>query len=246
MPSSVGLRPTPRLGRLRGPVAPRRSLAGRAVRGLAVLARNVTVTYAFQRASTASVGSLNHRRAGRVAGGPAGAALIAVLLGAVAAGQTISREEALAAAFPGASIRAEQVFLTPAQQRRAADLAGVPVERALIARYIAERDGRPAGRAYVDTHVVRTKRESLLISLDAEGRVKRVDVTAFLEPPEYQAPGRWIDQYRGRALDEDLEVSRAIRPLAGATLTARATNDAVRRVLALDAVLRAEGQQERR
>jgi hypothetical protein len=37
--ASVGLRPTPRLRRLRGPIAPRRSLAGRAVRGLAVLAR---------------------------------------------------------------------------------------------------------------------------------------------------------------------------------------------------------------
>ena len=36
--SGVGLRPTPRLSRSRGPVAPLRSLAGRAVRGLAVLA----------------------------------------------------------------------------------------------------------------------------------------------------------------------------------------------------------------
>ena len=52
---NVGLCPTPRLGRLRGPVAPRRSLAGRAVRGLAVLAGHGTVSYTLRQASTASI-----------------------------------------------------------------------------------------------------------------------------------------------------------------------------------------------
>jgi hypothetical protein len=60
---------------------------------------------------------------------------------------------------------------------------------------------------------------------------------AFLEPEEYQAPSAFLDQYRGKALDEDLRLQRAIRPIAGATLTARAVNDATRRVLAIDRVL---------
>ena len=58
----------------------------------------------------------------------------------------------------------------------------------IYARYVARRGGAVVGRAYVDTHVVRTKRESLLISVDPNGRVRRIDVTAFLEPPEYVAP----------------------------------------------------------
>ena len=53
--SHVGLRPKPRLGRSRGPIAPLRSLAGRAVRGLAVLAGSVTASRTFARASTASL-----------------------------------------------------------------------------------------------------------------------------------------------------------------------------------------------
>jgi len=93
----------------------------------------------------------------------------------------------------------------------------------------------------VDTHTVRTKRDSLLISLDAQGRVLRIDVTAFLEPLEFMAPEPWLDQYRGHALEDDLGIDRAIRPIAGATLTARATNGAVRRVLAIDEVLRGAG-----
>jgi hypothetical protein len=78
----------------------------------------------------------------------------------------------------------------------------------------------------------------LLISLDAQGRVIRIDVTAFLEPTEFLAPEPWLYQYRGHALEDDLDIDRAIRPIAGATLTAVATNGAVRRVLAIDEVLR--------
>ena len=93
------------------------------------------------------------------------------------------------------------------------------------------------GHAYVDTHVVRTKKETVLVSLDASGAVKRVDVIAMLEPPEYRAPQPFLRQFTGRRLQDDLRLQRAIRPIAGATLTANAVTDAVRRVLAIDAVL---------
>ena len=159
-------------------------------------------------------------------------------LGTTTGAQGISREEALAAVYPGTSIRAEQVFLTDAQLTQVATRAGGDRGPALVARYLATRNSQVVGRAYVDTHTVRTKRESLLVSLDANGRVIRVDVTAFLEPPEYRAPGAWLGQYTGRALDDDLTVDRAIRPISGATLTTRATNSAVRRVLAIDDTLR--------
>ena len=153
----------------------------------------------------------------------------------------ITREEALAAIYPGASIRSEQVFLTPSQQKMVLTESDADVTTGLVARYIATRDGKVVGRAYVDTHTVRTKKESLLISLDEKGQVIRIDVTAFFEPAEYKASEPWLRQYRGRGLDDDLAVNRAIRPIAGATLTARATNDAVRRVLAIDAVLQSGG-----
>jgi Na+-translocating ferredoxin:NAD+ oxidoreductase RnfG subunit len=169
--------------------------------------------------------------------GPA-VAFAVLLAGAVtASAAAITREEALALAFPGAEVRAEQLFLTPAQQKLAAQQAGGEVPSALVARYIATKDGSVVGRAYVDTAVVRTKNETLLISLDAAGRVRRVDVTAFLEPAEYQAPEAWLRQYANRPLADDLTLNKAIRPIAGATLTARAVNAAVRRVLALDAAL---------
>lgn len=176
----------------------------------------------------------------RASGSPWPVTVVVVAMAATPfAAQGLTRDEALAATYPGAQVRAEQLFLTPDQQTQVLARAGTEVSSALIARYVATRDGKVVGRAYVDTHTVRTKRESLLISLDEDGRVKRVDVTAFLEPAEYRAPEAWLRQYRDRALDDELGINRAIRPLAGATLTARAANAAVRRVLALDGILRA-------
>ncbi len=154
----------------------------------------------------------------------------------IAEAQT-TREEALAQAFPGADIRAERVFLTQAQRSAAETESGVEVPSLLIARYVATEGGDSVGSAYVDTHVVRTKNESLLVSLDTEGQVKRIEVTAFLEPPDYMAPSAWLAQYEGQVLTEELNLNRTIRPIAGATLTAIATTEAVRRVLAIDRVL---------
>lgn len=174
--------------------------------------------------------------------------IVSVLLSATAsAAQSglLTRDEALAAVYPGAAVEAERLFLTTDQTERAAALSGGEVPSALVARYVATRGGEVVGRAYVDTHVVRTKRESLLISLDLRGRVRRIDVTAFLEPREYQGSERWLRQYDGKPLDDDLALQRAIRPIAGATLTAVAANTAVRRVLAIDQVLESDRQVDR-
>lgn len=170
--------------------------------------------------------------------------LLAVTTATALRSQMITRAEALAVAYPGAEIRTEQVFLRPEEQKQAAELAGVPIPSALVVRYLATQHSRIVGRAYIDTHVVRTKKETLLICLDAEGRVKRIEILAFLEPPEYTAPEAWRQQFTGRRLDDQTALHRAIRPIAGATLTARAVTEATRRVLALDRVLAARMERQ--
>ncbi len=175
----------------------------------------------------------------RLATGVVALLVIAPAIGEAQSG-IVSREAALAAVFVGATIASDRVYLTPAQVEQVATLSRDEVQSKIYARYVATRDGVVVGRAYVDTHVVRTKRESLLVSLAADGRVRRIDVTAFLEPLDYLAPEPWIRQYTNKLLSDDLAVNRAIRPIAGATLTTRAVNAAVRRVLALDRVLAVE------
>lgn len=181
------------------------------------------------------------RRARRGVAGVLAAWLVLAAGSAPAQTGLVSREEALAAVFAGATIDADRVYLTSAQAERIAELSREDLRTRIYARYVARRNGAVVGRAYVDTHVVRTKRESLLISIEPDGRVRRIDVTAFLEPPEYVPPERWKRQYYERPLGDDIAVHRAIRPIAGGTLTTHAVNAAVRRVLALDQVLEGRG-----
>ena len=173
-----------------------------------------------------------------------------VLLGAVlllAAGPAAAKvfvtvDEALKLAFPGCEVARRTAFLKPEQVRRARELAGGEVPSALVNYYVATRSGRPAGTTYFDTHRVRTLPETLLIVIDPQDRVGRIEVLSFREPEDYLPRGAWYEQFRGKALDANLQIKRDIRPVTGATLTARATTDAVRRVLALPQILTGAGR----
>jgi hypothetical protein len=150
----------------------------------------------------------------------------------------LSQEEALKLAFPGAKVERKTAFLTTEQQRAAQALSkDETLPSALVVYYVASQDGRAAGTAYFDTHVVRTMPETIMVVVDPQGRAARIEVLSFQEPEEYLPRPRWYEQFQGKPLNDELSTKRGIRPVAGATLTARATTDAARRVLALHEVL---------
>ncbi|HEY6929837.1 MAG TPA: FMN-binding protein [Thermoanaerobaculia bacterium] len=147
----------------------------------------------------------------------------------------LSQEEALRLAFPaGTKVERRTAFLTPSQQTAAAKLArATHPPSALVTFYVGIRDGREIGTAYFDTHVVRTETETLMILIDPAGGIARIEVLSFAEPEEYLPRENWYGQFSGKKLDDALALSGGIRPVAGATLTARATMEAARRVLAI-------------
>ena len=167
-------------------------------------------------------------------------ALALVLLGPASPGLAkvfLTQEEALKLAFPGAVVVRRTAFLTEAEQKEAAALSGGPLPSALAVAYVATRDGRLAGTAYFDTHVVRTLAETLMVVVSPAGAISRIEVLSFSEPEEYLPREHWYAQFPGKGLDDDISIKRGIRPVSGATLTARATTEAARRVLALHQVV---------
>ncbi len=150
----------------------------------------------------------------------------------------LTREEALKLAFPGAPIEARTAFLTAAQQQAARKLSGdEEPPSALATYYTGTKDGKLLGTAYFDTHTVRTMPETIMVVVDPTGAIARIEVLSFSEPEEYLPKAHWYEQFQGKPLDDELSLKRAIRPVTGATLTARATTEAARRVLALHRVL---------
>jgi len=162
--------------------------------------------------------------------------------GAAWATVLITVEEALELAFPDATTERQTLFLSGEQRDRVAKDSGAEVSSSLATRYVARgADGAVRGWAYLDTHRVRTLPETVMVVLGADGTVRRVEVVTFREPLEYMPRRGWYEQYEGQKLDDDLALKRDIRPVTGATLTARATTEAVRRVLAIHAAVAEEG-----
>jgi len=167
-------------------------------------------------------------------------ALLAACLGPAASHARVylSVDEALRLVFPGCAIEHPTVYLTEEQLARARRLADGPVQDAIVRPYRARCDGKPGGVAYLDIHRVRTLPETLMVAVAPDGRLRRVEVLSFREPPEYKPRGPWYRLFDGHALDERLRLERDIPIVAGATLSSQATEKAVRRVLAIDQVLR--------
>jgi electron transport complex protein RnfG len=149
------------------------------------------------------------------------------------AGDWSARAEALVrAAFPEADrVEARDVVLTDELVERIEELARARVSERLVTFYVARRGAAVAGYLVLHSHVVRTKRETLSLAFEPDGRLCRIAVLAFLEPGEYRPPDRWLAQLEGKGPDDLLAVGRDVPPISGATLTARGVTEAARWLL---------------
>jgi hypothetical protein len=150
----------------------------------------------------------------------------------------LAKDEALALAFPDAERVEERVFiLTDAQKAEVERRARAPLATQLWTIHVGWKGDQVLGYAIIDSHVVRTLPETFMVVIEPTGALRRVEVLAFHEPPEYLPTDRWIDQFDGRRLDDDLKLGAGIQGITGATLSAQAMTGGVRRALALFAVL---------
>lgn len=153
-----------------------------------------------------------------------------------------AKEEALRVAFPEAEVIDKQTFfLTDDQKKQVETLAGTRLDSKLVTIYMGKRGQKLLGYAMIDVHTVRTLPEAVMVVLSTEGRVASTLILAFYEPLEYLPNERWLKQFDQAGLTPDLRVGGRIAGITGATLTARAMSESVRKILALYQVLIAKG-----
>ncbi|MDD4906023.1 MAG: FMN-binding protein [Methylobacter tundripaludum] len=148
-----------------------------------------------------------------------------------------SKNEALELAF-GKSAQVEQLSLFPDEQQIAKieELAKVKLDSGLFTFYVGKDQGKVLGYAAIETGTVRTKPETLMIVLTADGELRNVTTLAFHEPPEYQPPERWFEQLYKRPL-ADMDFNKGVDGISGATLSTRAAVSSVRKVMAIYQIL---------
>ena len=128
----------------------------------------------------------------------------------------------LRATFPEAErFDSADVILTDDLARRIDELARSRIAERMVTFYTARRGADVLGYAVVQSHVVRTKRETLLVAFEPDGRIRRIVVVSFLEPPEYKPSERWLGQFAGKGAADRLAVGDDLAPISGSTLSAR-------------------------
>ncbi len=153
------------------------------------------------------------------------------------------REEIPRLAFPEADrVETKNFFLTPEQRSRIERLSHSQLESDLLTVYVAFRNEAVHGYAVVDTHIVRTLPETLLVVLSTDGEVTSIELLAFHEPVEYLPGKHWLAALRGKREAADVRVGRGVAGITGSTLTSRAVAASLRRALAVFQVLLREDQ----
>ena len=149
-----------------------------------------------------------------------------------------SQNQALAEAFPDATrIDRDTRLLRDAQVARIEEILGAPVDARVVVLHTAWREETLLGYAHIAVHTVRTQPEAFMIVLTPEGHVRSVRILAFHEPLDYLPTDRWYAQFVDKTGADELRVGRDIHGVVGATLSARAAANGVRRMLAYWEVL---------
>ncbi len=157
----------------------------------------------------------------------------------------LTKDEALALAFKDCHIERQTLVLTEKERKQVEKESGHALASRIVHPYVATKNGKLVGTAWFDVHKVRTAREVLMLVIDPKGRIQRLEVLAFGEPKQYLPRATWYAQFIGKKLDETLSLKKGIKKITGATLTARATTQAARRVLAIRQIWKAHGGKSR-
>lgn len=144
----------------------------------------------------------------------------------------LTKDEALKRAFSGATLERKTLFLTDDQVRAIQARAKAKIESKIVTYYVARRGREVEGYAFFETHVVRTMPATFMIVVGPDSSVRAVELLAFYEPEDYLPPSRWLELFKSKKLEDDLFLKRGIYNIAGATLSAHAISEGVRRALA--------------
>lgn len=128
----------------------------------------------------------------------------------------------------------ENIFLSKKDRAAIEEKSKVKLYGGLALRYITKcKDGKTLYH-YVDSHIVRTLNETVVITVE-DDKISNYVVASFNEPPEYRAPDKWLKQFHGHK-NKVLKVREDIDALSGATLTVGAGINAANKIMALHAI----------
>ena len=154
----------------------------------------------------------------------------------------MTRDQALETAFPGNnSVEKIDIFLNKNQINRIEELSRAKLDSRIYIFYKFSNGDDTLGYAVLNTHLLRTKSETVMYVIGNDGRLINAEILAFFEPSEYMQSEKWLMLFENEILDDELRIDRGIPNITGATITTHAFTKSVRKVLAIFEVAVKEG-----
>src|SRR5471032_766658 len=143
---------------------------------------------------------------------------VAAVSTSVYATSYLTLEQAQQVIFPGAKLVEAFITLTDAQQQQVERTTGVKVPRKEIKAWRVST----GGFFVVDEVVGKHEFITYAIGLNADGRVKQIEILDYRESYGYEIRNRnWRQQFVGKTNADTLRLDQDIRNISGATLSCR-------------------------
>jgi len=148
-------------------------------------------------------------------------------------GLLIKPEEALEKTFPEHSFEKKSFMIDKKTKSLIEKSFKTRLKTSIFRVYLIKKNNKIEAYALLHSHRVRTKKETVLITMDRNCSVIDIEVIAFYEPPEYIPPEKWLDNLKGKNPENPPVVKKNIPNITGATLSSRAITDAVRQAVGI-------------
>jgi len=156
-----------------------------------------------------------------------------------AATQYLSVEQAQKLSFPEATrfVEADIIF-KPADIAAIERASGQKVRTRGEQVWRAEQGGRRLGFFIVDYVIGKHEVIDYSVALDANGKVKRVEILQYRESYGSEIANHdWLEQFNGKGAGDSLVPGHDITIISGATLSSRHVIEGIKRVLAIHDLL---------
>ena len=146
----------------------------------------------------------------------------------------IPLKEAIDSAFPAAtSVEKMVVILDDDQADQIENISKTNLDSRIHIFYEFRNGSEILGYGVVDTHILRTKSETVLYLIDTSGKLINAEILAFYEPGEYMPPSKWLNLFDMKNTENELRIGKKIPNITGATITAHEFSRNTRKVLAI-------------
>jgi len=128
----------------------------------------------------------------------------------------------------------EEHPVTPAVQEQAKHLLGYELSKTNYPFYIGKTNGKIDGYAVVDDEVGKVLPITFVTRINPDGKVAQVEIMVYRESHGGEvATKRFLNQFRQKALSDELRLHGNITNVSGATLSSQALVKGVKRALVL-------------